>query len=90
MPVSYTHLDVYKRQVKGHTGHKVVFDRGDRAVLYLMLFALLIRVVLPQILPAAYLLCIDLAATCWFVTFATLAWRYLPYVWRARVDGREH
>ncbi len=75
---------------KGHTGRKVVFDGLDRAVLYIMLLALAVRLLLPQLLPAAYPGWIHLAATCWLVAFAILAWRVIPMLLRPRVDGREH
>ncbi len=55
---------------KGHTGRKVMFDALDRAVLYLMLAALALRIVAPQLLPAAYLLWLQLAAACWVACFA--------------------
>jgi len=78
------------RIVKGHTGRKVVFDRGDKAVLYVMLAALFLRVVAPQIHPAAYLLWIDLSAICWLLCFGTLGWRYIPFLFKPRIDGKEH
>ncbi|MFZ5462249.1 MAG: NnrS family protein [Pseudomonadota bacterium] len=31
-----------------------------------------------------------LAAACWFACFSLLAWRYLPFLARPRVDGKEH
>lgn len=78
------------RIVKGHTGRKVLFDQGDRSVLYLMLLAFLLRILMSQVFPAAYLRWIELSAACWFAAFAILAWRYLPFVLQPRVDGREH
>ena len=75
---------------KGHTGRKVVFDGLDRAVLYIMLLALTARVLLPQILPGAYLGWIHLAAICWLATFGILAVRYIPMLMQPRIDGREH
>lgn len=78
------------RIAKGHTGRKVAFDRTDRAVLWIMIAGFAARIVAPQLYPAAYLQWIDLAAACWFAGFAILAWRYIPYLVRARIDGREH
>ena len=78
------------RIAKGHTGRKVVFDRLDRMVLYVMIAALVARVVMPQIFPDAYLLWIQISAACWFACFGTLAWRYIPILWQPRLDGREH
>lgn len=75
---------------KGHTGRKVVFDGLDRAVLYVMIAALAIRIVIPQFAPGAYLACIHAAATCWLLAFGILAWRYIPLLMQARIDGREH
>ena len=75
---------------KGHTGHKVTFDTLDRAVLWLMLGAFALRIAVPQLAPTSYRLWIELAAACWFACFATIAWRYVPYLLRARIDGKEH
>ena len=78
------------RIVNGHTGRKVVFDRLDKTVLWIMIAGFVIRIVVPQIDPAGYLHWISLAAASWFVSFSILAWRYIPYLLQARVDGREH
>jgi uncharacterized protein involved in response to NO len=78
------------RIAKGHTGRKVVFDRGDKAVLYIMLAALLLRVVAPQVAPTAYLSWVELSAICWLLCFGTLAWRYIPFLFKPRIDGKEH
>ena len=78
------------RIAKGHTGRKVVFDSIDKAVLWIMMLGFVARIVVPQISPAAYLRWLDLAATCWLLAFAILAWRYIPYLLRARIDGKEH
>lgn len=75
---------------KGHTGRKVVFDGIDRLVLYIMLAALFIRVLLPQLAPAAYIGWIHLSATCWLAAFGILAWRIIPMLLQPRIDGREH
>lgn len=75
---------------KGHTGRKVVFDGWDRLTLYIMLIALVARVVLPQLVPAAYLGWIHLSATGWLAAFGILAWRYIPILLQPRIDGREH
>ncbi len=78
------------RLSKGHTGRKVVFEKADKAVLWIMIAALLLRVLLPQLLPDAYLRWIDLAALCWALCFAILAWRYIPFLLAPRIDGKVH
>jgi uncharacterized protein involved in response to NO len=78
------------RIANGHTGRKVVFGRFEKTVLWIMIAAFFLRLVGPQFAPGAYLRWLDLAATCWFVAFSLLAWRFIPQLLRPRVDGREH
>lgn len=75
---------------KGHTGRKVLFEAMDKAVLWIMIAALALRVVVPQLAPGAYLLWVDLAAAGWAAAFAILAWRVIPFLLQPRIDGREH
>ena len=75
---------------KGHTGRKVLFDAMDKLVLVIMILAVAVRIVAPQLAPGAYLTWIGLSAACWFASFSLLAWRYIPLLVRPRVDGREH
>ncbi len=78
------------RIANGHTGRKVVFGGIEKLVLWIMIAAFVLRVVAPQLHPAAYALWITLAACGWFAGFAILAWRLIPLLARARVDGKEH
>lgn len=78
------------RIANGHTGRKVVFSPVDRGILYIMLAALVIRIVIPQFAPGLYLACIHAAATCWLLAFGLLGWRYIPMLLKPRIDGREH
>ena len=78
------------RICKGHTGRKVAFEPADKAALYLMVVALLVRLAAPQLLPAAYAQWLIPAAALWFVAFGIVALRILPMVVAPRVDGREH
>lgn len=75
---------------KGHTGREVVFERTDKAVLWIMIAGFVARVVAPQLYPAGYMMWLHLAATCWLVAFAILLWRILPMLLAPRVDGRPH
>ena len=47
-------------------------------------------IVAPLFAPASYALWIASAAACWFAAFALLAWRYIPMLLKARVDGKPH
>lgn len=72
----------------GHTGRNVVFKPADKAILWLMIAGLFIRVVAPQLWPAGYMTLLHLAATCWLIAFAILLGRILPMLIAPRVDGR--
>ena len=78
------------RIAKGHTGRKVVFETIDKTVLWIMIAAFLLRVVAPQLLPQHYALWLVLAACGWLAGFGILAWRLIPFLLQARVDGKEH
>jgi len=78
------------RIANGHTGRKVVFSLVDRLILYIMLAALVIRIIVPQFAPDLYLASIHAAATCWLLAFGLLGWRYIPMLLKPRIDGREH
>ena len=78
------------RIANGHTGRKVVFGPLDRMALWVMILALFVRIVVPQLVPGAYLACIHAAAACWLIAFGILAVRYIPILMQARIDGREH
>jgi uncharacterized protein involved in response to NO len=75
---------------RGHTGRKVVFDTLDKSALWAMMLGFVLRIIAPQLHPAGYALWIYLAASCWFICFALLAWRYIPFLFQPRVDGKEH
>ncbi|MBM4336632.1 MAG: NnrS family protein [Deltaproteobacteria bacterium] len=75
---------------RGHTGRKVVFDALDKAVLWVMLTGLALRIVAPQLAPSSYPTWLHLTATCWLAGFGLLGWRYVPWLLRPRADGKEH
>ena len=76
------------RVSKGHTGRPVNFDALDKLALYLMLLGFVMRILLPQFAPGEYLVWVAGAALCWLVCFSLLAWRYLPFYFKPRADGR--
>ena len=78
------------RICNGHTGRKVVFGMLDKLVLWIMMAAFIARIVMPQFFPELFLRWMDISALCWFVGFALLAWRYIPFLVAERIDGKEH
>lgn len=75
---------------QGHTGRKVVFGLADKLVLWIMMLAFVLRIAAPLFDPASYTLWISSAAACWSAAFSLLAWRYIPMLLKARVDGKPH
>ena len=75
---------------KGHTGRKVVFDAGDKLLIWIMLTALVVRIVLPQFMPGMYGRWVHVSAGGWFLCFTILGARLLPRLLAPRVDGKEH
>jgi uncharacterized protein involved in response to NO len=74
----------------GHTGRKVAFGAYEKTVLWIMILAFALRLIGPQLAPEIYLRWLDMAATCWFVAFLLLGWRFIPYFYRPRIDGKDH
>ncbi|MEN9879550.1 MAG: hypothetical protein RIQ55_196 [Pseudomonadota bacterium] len=74
----------------GHTGRKVSFRATDKLAIYLMLGALISRVVLPEALPGDYVSLLFISALCWLVAFGIIGFRYIPQLFQPRVDGRAH
>jgi uncharacterized protein involved in response to NO len=76
---------------QGHTGRKLVFTRADRVAIGVMMgAAALFRLVATQYWPAHYTTWIALTAIGFSLCFALIGLRITPYLWQARVDGREH
>ena len=74
----------------GHTGRKVLFQASDKLAIYLMLGALIARVLLPIFAPNDYGLWLALAAFCWLIAFGIIGIRYTPMLLKPRIDGRVH
>lgn len=78
------------RICNGHTGRKINFDFYNKFILWIMILGFIFRIIGPQLIPASYTLWILAAALCWGVSFSLIAWRYVPYLLKPRIDGKEH
>ncbi len=74
---------------RGHTGRPVGFDRLDRAALWLVVAAALLRVAGPALSPGHTAAWIGLSAAAWTAAFLPLALRFIPLYLQPRADGRE-
>lgn len=75
---------------QGHTGRSLLFTASDRIALGGMFLGAGFRLIATQILPGYYVPAIIVAGLGWSLCFVLLAFRLIPFLWQARVDGREH
>lgn len=80
-------LGMMARVVLGHTGRPLQPPRGLVWAFALLNLATLLRVFLPQFVPA-YTLTVLLASTLWVAAFMLFTAAYLPMLLRPRVDGQ--
>jgi uncharacterized protein involved in response to NO len=72
----------------GHTGRDIQQHSRLLAPIFMSLSAaFVVRVLLPMIAPAHYLLWIGLAQAAWLIAFALLVWVYAPILVKPRADG---
>lgn len=75
---------------QGHTGRKLVFALTDRIAIGAICVGAFFRLLATQIWPFHYVLWIEIAALCWTICFTLLGFRLIPYLLKARTDGRDH
>jgi uncharacterized protein involved in response to NO len=80
-------LAMVSRVSCGHSGRSLAADRLTWAV-FLSLQAAAATRVAADLFTAAYLPLLAAAALIWLGCFAAWTWRYLPYYWRPRADGK--
>ena len=82
-------LGMMARVSLGHTGRNVFQPPAMLTPVFgLLMLGAVVRVFLPMVAPDGYRLWIALSQILWMLAFAGFAWRYLPMLWQARVDGR--
>lgn len=81
-------LGMMTRTARGHTGRLLQAGRAETLAYALVVLAVLCRVGLPLLWPAAYLHWLGLSGTLVVLAFSLYLWVYTPWLLRARVDGR--
>lgn len=82
-------IGMVTRTARGHTGRPLAVAPLEVAAYLLVLFAALVRVLLPMLLPAWYPQALLLAALGWSAAFAIYLWRYTPWLMQTRLDGKD-
>lgn len=80
-------LAMVSRVSCGHSGRTLAADRLTWTV-FLLLQAAAVTRVAADLFTGAYAALLVAAALLWLACFAAWTWRYLPYYWRPRADGK--
>lgn len=75
---------------QGHTGRKPTFTSTDKIAIFLILTSSFFRLLFPFILPAQYLLGIQITGLLWTIAFIMLSLRLWPFLFQKRIDGKVH
>ena len=81
-------LGMMTRSALGHSGRALAAGRAESSAYVLIQLAAVARVLVPLLLPAAYLEAIVAAGAMWFAAFAVFTVAYWPILTRPRSDGR--
>lgn len=81
-------LAMASRVSLGHSGRKLEADRLTWTLFWLVQLTALLRVLPEWVPPLANPAWMIPSALAWVAAFSLWAWRYAPFYWRARVDGK--
>lgn len=82
-------LGMMARVTLGHTGRNILQPPvAVGKIFILMLFAVVLRVIFPLLLPHQYQLWIAVSQFFWMGAFGLFLWTYAPMLVKARIDGR--
>ncbi|MGK5079896.1 NnrS family protein [Janthinobacterium sp. HLX7-2] len=82
-------IGMMTRTTLGHTGRPLKAGRAEAWMYWLIQLGALARLLAAVGPTALSLPCLLVAGLCWSLAFALFLVVYAPYLWRARVDGRE-
>lgn len=81
---------MFVRICQGHTGRPLKFVMTDKLAIFSMLLAAAFRLIATQIYPQYYSLWIGLSGILWSICFFLLGVRLIQFLFKPRIDGREH
>jgi uncharacterized protein involved in response to NO len=77
------------RTSRGHTARPLAVGAWELAAYVLVHLAATARVLLPLLIPSAYVALVGISAALWFGAFAIFTIVYVPILTRPRLDGKE-
>jgi uncharacterized protein involved in response to NO len=81
-------LGMMTRTARGHTGRPLQASGAETAAYALVQVAAAVRVLLPVTVPGLYLWSITASGLLWAAAFALFIWRFAPFLWQSRPDGK--
>lgn len=75
---------------QGHTGRKPQFFVAAKIAILLIFISALVRLLLPLISPAEYSTWVMMAGLLWSGAFLIIGIKLMPFLFQARIDGKEH
>jgi uncharacterized protein involved in response to NO len=81
-------LGMMTRTARGHTGRPLEAGRAETAAYVLVQLAAAVRVLLPIAAPGSYLWSVTVSGLLWAAAFGLFIWRFAPWLWQPRADGR--
>lgn len=82
-------IGMITRTARGHTGRNLQASRAEVAAYALVMLAALLRVLLPLLAPQLLAPALIGAAAAWTLAFGIYLVIYVPWLTRARLDGRD-
>ena len=82
-------LGMMTRTSRGHTARPLVIGVWELFAYVLVHAAAVVRVLLPIVLPSAYVALVVASGALWFAAFALFTVVYVPILARPRLDGKE-
>jgi len=81
-------LGMMTRTARGHTARPLCAGRAEIAAYVLVQLAAAVRVLLPLLLPPAFMAAVMLSAVLWSAAFTVFVVTYYPILTRPRLDGQ--
>ena len=82
-------IGMMTRTARGHTGRPLQASKVEVLAYALVMTAAVLRVLLPLAAPQLLVLSLIGAALAWCVAFAIYLWIYAPWLFSARLDGKD-
>jgi uncharacterized protein involved in response to NO len=82
-------IGMVTRTARGHTGRPLSVSTPELLAYGLVMAAAVLRVLVPLLLPGAYIVALVLAAAAWGIAFIIYLWVYTPWLLQTRLDGKD-